>query len=84
MKSRVTVPVGSSRMQHLVKHDGQHGPDTAEPLISTTVVAVFAPLYRIVAQQEVTVLLLLTHPDLLAMLMCHAKGKRDEPLSQPS
>jgi hypothetical protein len=71
-------------MQHLVTHDGQHGPDTAGPLVPTTIVTIFAPLYRIVGEQEVKVLLLLTHPDLLAMLMCHAKGKRDEQLFQPS
>jgi hypothetical protein len=71
-------------MQHLVTHDREHGPDTARPLVSTTVSTVFALLYRIVGEQEGKLFLFLIHAGLFALLMCHAKGKRDEPLFQPS
>jgi len=60
-------------MQHLLTNDAQHNLDTPGPLVSTTVLTASASLYRIVGQEEVRVLLLLTNPDLFATLIGNAR-----------
>jgi hypothetical protein len=74
VKSKVTVPLGSSRIQHLLTNDAQRILDTPGPLVSTMVLTLSAPLYRIVGQEEVRVLLLLINPDLLATLISNARS----------